>query len=201
MVLGLIAGPGYFFYCSSSGSPVEKVTVFSQDVNELKVGNATLRSETHAKWNSPITLKLTPEMNPLSLNATVQYLQPTTGGIKRAPYRVAFKKEGETLWEKQFSASAQANKKKPIAVNNVLLPQSSISITFFSVEAPGFYTLQIQQNGKPNLAVSNLDLEIRRNVILPNMKIVLSGALFIILSIFGFIFSGKKKDDAQAPRS
>jgi hypothetical protein len=201
LLLGLIAGPGYFFYCSSfSGSSLDQISVFSQDVSSLKLGNVTLQSSgSNARWNSPVTIELTPEMNPISVNAKIQYMKPASGGMKRTGYRAELKKDEKKLWEETFTVSAKKEKKdeKSISIGGAMLPKMTIPIKSFSIEESGQYTLSIQQKGEHDIAVANLDVGLRRNVILPNMKIVISGGIALILAVLGFILTRKQQRTSQ----
>ncbi len=201
LLLGVAIGPGYFFYCTSfSGSSLDRITVFTQDVSSLELGGLTLQSSgSNAKWNSPVTLELTPEMNPLSVNATIRYMKPATGGMKKTRYRAEFAKDKKMLWEKSFSVSAKKEKKdkSTIKIGSAMLPKVTLPVKSFSVEESGQYTLRIQQKGEHDIAVANLDLDFRRNVILPNMKILIAGGIALLLAVLGFILTGKRRRTAN----
>ena len=196
LLLGILAGPGYFLYCSVfSGSSLDRITVFTQDVSSLKLGNVTLKSSgSNAKWNSPATLELSPEMNPISMNAHIRYMKPSSGGMKRTEYRVELIKNKKTLWEEMFSVSASKEKKdkKTIHIGSAMLPKTTLLIKSFSIEESGQYQLRIKQKGKSDIAVAQLDMVLRRNVIVPNMKIVIAGGIALLLAITGFILTRKK---------
>lgn len=201
LLLGIIAGPGYFFYCSSfSGSSLDRITVFTQDVSSLKLGNVSMQSSgSNAKWNSPVILELTPEMNPISVNAKIRYMKPVSGGMKRTGYRAEFTKDNQKVWEESFSVSAKKEAKrdqKTIRIGDAMLPKMTIPIQSFSIQEAGQYSLSIKQKGDHDIAVANLDVDLRRNVILPNMKIVISGGIALLLAITGFILTKKKIEPA-----
>ena len=199
LLIGLVAGPGYYFYCTSfSGSPLEQVTVFSQDASSLKLGDMTVqRSGSNAKWNSPVTLELAPEMNPISVDAKIQYMKPASGGTKRTQYAAKLSGNGKTLWEKTFSVSAKMDQKdgNTVKIDKVMIPKLTTSIKRFSIEEPGSYTLDIEQKGEHDLAVAKLDLDLRKNVIVPNMKVVMAGGISLLLAIAGFVLPKNKKDE------
>jgi hypothetical protein len=197
LLLGIIAAPGYFFYCSSfSGSSLDKITVFTQDVSSLKLGNMTMQSSgSNAKWNSPVTLELTPEMNPISVNAKIRYMKPASGGMKRTRYTAELTKDEQKLWEESFSVSAKREKKdeSTVKISSAMLPKVTTPIKSFSVEESGQYTLHIEQKGEHDIAVAKLDMALRRNVIVPNMKIVMAGGIALLLAITGLILTKNKK--------
>ena len=198
LLLGIIAAPGYYFYCSSfSGSSLDRITVFSQDVSSLKLGNVTMQSSgSNAKWNSPVILELTPEMNPISVNAKIRYMKPVSGGMKRTGYRAEFTKDDQKVWEESFSVSAKKEKKdqKTISIGDAMLPKMTIPIKSFSIQDSGRYSLSIKQKGDHDIAVANLDVDLRRNVIIPNMTIVICGGITLLLAVAGLILTNKRSN-------
>ena len=198
LLWGIIAAPGYYLYCSLfSGSSLERVTAFTQDVSSLGFGTMTIQSSgSNAKWNSPITLELTPEMNPISVTAHIRYMKPVSGAIgvkKRTEYRAELTKGNQELWNERFSVSSKRENKdkKGISIGAAMLPKTTTPIKSFSIEKSGQYSLSIKQKGDRDIAVANLDVDLRRNVILPNMKIVISGGIALLLAIAGFTLTRK----------
>ncbi len=152
-------------------------------------------SGSNAKWNSPVTLELTPEMNPISVNAKIRYMKPVSGGMKRTRYTAELTNNKKKLWEESFSVSAKREKKDESTskISSAMLPKVTTSIKLFSIEESGQYTLNIEQKGEHDIAVAKLDMALRRNVIVPNMKIVMAGGIALILAIIGFILTKNKK--------
>lgn len=73
-----------------------------------------------------------------------------------------------------------------------MLSKMTTPIKLFSIEESGQYTLRIEQKGEHDIAVAKLDMALRRNVIVPNMKIVMAGGIALLLAITGFILTRKK---------
>lgn len=197
LLVGIVLAPGYYFYCAAfSGAALEQITVFTQDVSSLKLGNMTTQSSgSNAKWNSPVTLELTPEMNPISVSAKIRYMKPASRGMKRTRYTAELTNDEGNLWEESFSVSAKRKKKDESTVNSssAMLPSATTPIRSFSVEESGQYTLHVEQNGEHDIAVAKLEMALRRNVIVPNLKIVMAGGIALVLAITGFVLTKKQK--------
>lgn len=197
LLLGIIAGPGYFLYCAIlSGSQLDRVNVFSQDVNSVSVGSVTVQSSgANAHWSTPVPLELTPEMNPMSVKAVVRYMPPAGAARKRAGYRAALVKDGLSVWEKTFSVTAKKEKKEEgtVKIGAGPLPKVTVAVKTFSIEESGTYLLDVQREGEHELAVAVLDMDIRRNVIIPNTVVVASGGGSLLLGMVGLIALGKKR--------
>lgn len=195
LILGLVAGPGYFFYCTScSGSELSRSNVFSQDVSSLSAGGLTVQSSgSNAQWNTPVSLELTPEMNPLSVQAVVHYLKPAGAGRHRAEYRVALAKDRNPVWSKNISMSAKVEKKDEKAISIGGLPKTTVHVKTFSVEEAGHYTLDLREGEDHKLIVATLDVVLRRNVMIPNKGILIAGGIGLFLGAVGLVISGKRR--------
>ncbi len=200
LLLGLVAGPAYFFYCISfSGSQLDRVTVFSQDVSSFSAGGLTVQSSgENAQWSSPVVLELKPEMNPLTVQAIARYLQPAGARRKQAEYRVELAKGEETVWANTVSISARKEKKeeKTIKLGIANLPKTTLHIKTFSVDEAGPYTLDVRKGADDDLAVATLELAVRRNVLIPNRTTLIAGGMAFVLGIAGLIFSGRRRSQS-----
>jgi len=196
-VLGLIAVPGYFFYCTSfSGSELERIAVFSQDVTSLSAGGVTVQSSgANAQWNSPVKLELTPDMNPISVQAIVRYMKPVRAGRHRAEYRFALARDETAVWSKMFSVSAkkETQDKKSVQIGAMKLPKTTVHVTTFSVEEGGQYTLDVRTGDDHDLTVANLDIALRRNVLIASKYVLIAGGIALLLGVAGLVVSGKRR--------
>lgn len=197
LLAGILAGPGYFFYCTSfSGKSLERVTVFSQDVSSFSAGGVTVQSSgANAQWNTPVSFELTPEMNPISVKAVIRYMKPASAMRKRTEYKAELAEGKKTVWARTFSISSKKEKEddKTIKIGDSMLAKTTIPIKTFSVEKAGPYTLNLQNAGEHGLAVANLDVALRRNVMIPNMVILLSGGMALLLGVAGLVTFGKRR--------
>jgi len=65
---------------------------------------------------------------------------------------------------------------------------STIAINTFDVQ----YSLSMKSTAYSKIKVNNIDLNVRKNVISPDMTIIILGVIIFIVSVIGFILIGKK---------
>ena len=204
MIIGCFAGPGYFIYSKFySGSSYKTITMMTQKVQHAKVGHLQVHKTTNKQWNSPVSLDLAPSMNPITVTASVQYLKPQDKVRRANRYNIKLMKGEKPVWEDDFSVSYHKKKKKDGPENLAAATQkfatTNISVRTFSVKESGSYTLEISQNQDSSireLVVDSLDIEIRQNVLVTNVNIVIAGFLALLVGVLGFFMTGKKEEQA-----
>ena len=194
---GLVMGFGYLFYCQfASGSSMGEYLLFEQDVTRIAVGRASVGSTSGAKWSTPVTISLGPEMNPVAFNITGKVLEPVRSIRKEARYTTLFSLGSEVIWQEDFRISKKrgknAKEKKSISIKSVGTGLSSTSqqLRTFSVEDKGEYTFDISHKGG-DLEVTSLLLKVRRNVMIANKSIYIPGFVMFVAGIIGLVVSGK----------
>lgn len=204
LLAGVVLAPGYFFYCSFfSGKSLAKQSVFSQDVSRIGFGGLAITSKSDSKWNSPATFELSPEMNPISISAKIQYLKPKhIVGIRATnSYSGQLKLGVQDIWQSRFSLNVDDDDENDdgISVGGILKPVSVSHIKTFSVEEGGAYDLHVESASDPDIAVADIEIRVRRNVLIPNLKVVLGGVVSLVLSIVGLVVSAinGKADSTQ----
>jgi hypothetical protein len=198
-LVGLMMGFGYLFYCQfASGSGMGEYPLFEQDITRIAVGGASVGSTSAAKWSTPVTISLEPEMNPVAFNITGRVLEPLRSIRKEARYTTSFSRDGEVIWQENFRISKKRGKntkdKKPISIKSVGTGLSSMSqhLKTFSVADKGEYTFDLSHEGG-DLEVTSLLLKVRRNVMIANKSIYFPGFVMFVAGIIGLIVSGKMK--------
>ncbi len=196
---GLVMGFGYLFYCQfASGSSMGEYPLFEQDVTRIAVGRASVGSTSGAKWSTPVTISLGPEMNPVAFNITGKVLEPLRSIRKEARYTTSFSLGSEVIWQEDFRISKKrgksAKEKKSISIKSVGTGLSSTSqqLRTFSVEDKGEYTFDISHKGG-DLEVASLLLKVRRNVMIANKSIYIPGFVMFAAGVIGLVVSGKMK--------
>jgi len=194
---GLVMGFGYLFYCQfASGSSMGEYLLFEQDVTRIAVGRASVGSTSGAKWSTPVTISLGPEMNPVAFNIIGKVLEPVRSIRKEARYTALFSLGSEVIWQEDFRISKKrgksAKEKKSISIKSVGTGLSSTSqqLRTFSVEDKGEYTFDISHKGG-DLEVASLLLKVRRNVMIANKSIYIPGFVMFAAGIIGLVVSGK----------
>ena len=196
---GLVMGFGYLFYCQfASGSSMGEYPLFEQDVTRIAVGRVSVGGTSAAKWSTPVTISLGPEMNPVAFNITGKVLEPLRSTRKEARYTTSFSLASEVIWQEDFRITKKKEKstknKKSISIKSVGAGLSSTSrqLRTFSVENKGEYTFDISHKGG-DLQVASLLLKVRRNVIIANKSIYIPGFVMFAAGIIGLVVSGKMK--------
>jgi len=196
---GLVMGFGYLFYCQfASGSSMGEYPLFEQDVTRIAVGRVSVGGTSAAKWSTPVTISLGPEMNPVAFNITGKVLEPLTSTRKEARYTTSFSLASDVIWQEDFRITKKKEKstknKKSISIKSVGAGLSSTSrqLRTFSVENKGEYTFDISHKGG-DLQVASLLLKVRRNVIIANKSIYIPGFVMFAAGIIGLVVSGKMK--------
>jgi hypothetical protein len=197
MLAGLVMGFGYLFYCQfASGSSMGEYPLFEQDITRIAVGRASVGSTSGAKWSTPVTISLGPEMNPVAFNIIGKVLEPVRSIRKEARYTTLFSLGSEVIWQEDFRISKKRGKstkdKKSISIKSVGTGLSSTSqqLRTFSVEDKGEYTFDISHKGG-DLEVASLLLKVRRNVMIANKSIYIPGFVMFAAGIIGLVVSGK----------
>jgi len=191
-LVGLVAAPGYYFYCTIlSGKSVGERTVFTQEVSQVSFGGFTQSSNSGANWNSPAKFELSPEMNPISVIAKFKYLKPRhmVGLSESNNYLGRLSINDQEIWSEDFALDVRRDKNSDSGVlaNSLVLPTSIELIKTFTINESGSYDLSVKETGKTEIAVADIEMSVRRNVLIPNMKIVIGGTVALLSSIVGFV--------------
>ncbi|MHC4657648.1 MAG: hypothetical protein ACYS83_00530 [Planctomycetota bacterium] len=112
VVAGVVLGFGYLLYCTLlSGSSAGEFAIFEQDVKSIGVGGFKATSTENAKWETPLTVQLSPDMNPVAFSIAAKTVK-TTGIRKQARYANQLKLADKLVWEKTLRLSERGEKKK-----------------------------------------------------------------------------------------
>ncbi len=196
-VTGILLGPVYAIYCLSfSGSDVGSYQIFSQNVTRAGVGGLSVQSKGAFEWKPPVTVTLSPDMNPIRFLACVDYLPPlgTAGRLYQSNSYAARLDKGDTnIWKRTFTVSYHKPSKSSSSGMTLSYHSQRVNINTFVVQETGEYSFAAQQKGTPELDVSSVKLAIKRNVTQPNQTVVIIGFAILIVSIIGFAIVLKKK--------
>jgi hypothetical protein len=167
---GLIAGPGYYLYC----------TQFSGK----QVGKFELSRSAQAGKFSSVEVELDPSMNPVGMGWSGQV----------AP-EIMF---GHSIWN-SYKATLYLGERRIMADDFSLslgekdrsVEWKWVSLGSASVPATGRYRLGVEELAKPQFRVSGMQIEFRRNVLPPNIAIAISGsgvaiAGFLLIFVVGW---------------
>jgi|GEM_PF-3174324 len=183
-ISGLLLGPGHIIYCLffSGASAAEHPYVPGQEV----------------------TFSISPEQNPLRLNANFVSVPPRVVGRvnRRTEYEGELRGADGTLWRERFdvSYSRQKGRTKTSQVKAGL--SSTKNIRLFSVEQAGDYTFVAKQEGERSLTVRQITLELRQNVAVVNTPVAVLGCALtlgaFVSVILGAGFRGRRREERGA---
>lgn len=210
LLVGLLVGPGYWVYCGKfSGSEVMEQRVYEWRREGVSIGTGSMSlsvgGKGQEKWNVPMSVKLDSTMNPVSFNASVKYYDPKSRrGVRRSSsYSYVLKNGDRTVWNNTSNHSLNRSSTSNSNGNNTtgsLVTDFSVLQTF-EVEQDGEYVLDVSKVGgdvqRSVMEIDAIDVEVRRNVVLANMKIVIGGVVILVLSFIGLMIMGKKKNGVK----
>jgi hypothetical protein len=192
LVAGSIMGPGYYVYSVYfSGSSRGKVIVYSQDIEKFNTGSVRLYSTSNSKWNTPIKLSVNPDMNPVSLIVEATYLRPLISTRQhRLNYNAILKNKNRTVWNESLSIKPSKRNK----VDNSMFIASTPTgyyhkkLLTFEASETGEYFFDLRRDGASKTKVKKITLDIRQNVIQPNLYVATTGMILFMISIASLLF-------------
>ena len=175
---GLLLGPGHIVYCLyfSGASAAEHLWTPGEEV----------------------TFSLSPEQNPLRLNAHFVAVPPRGVGksSRRTNYEGELRGPRGTLWSAPFGVSYTREKGAATKAQFEDGLSSTTNIQLFSVDQAGEYTFVAQQSGERRLNVRSITLELRENVAEVNTAIAGTGCALAVIAfvsvVFGAGFRGRR---------
>lgn len=194
MVAGLITGPGYYLYCIFfSGQQVGKFLI-SERASTWHLPGGIAMSFGGTGGYKPFSVDLEPQMNPVRLNwhALVNDDAFVIKTIKENRYIASLYLDQQRL----LRESIHISRRDKVGAKGEGEKDEWQSIGTLNVPRAGQYHFVLEESTKPALRVSGFEIEVRRNVILPDMKIVWSGTALLVvafISIFVALIRHFKK--------
>jgi hypothetical protein len=195
---GAVVGPGYLLYCTHlSGSSAAEHELFSLDTSPVAVRGVTRRV---VKGENdpipPVTLSLSPDMNPIGIGVAGRYIRPLAG-TSRNKYSIALSRNNDQKWERTIMVQADSGGKQDrkhslgdIKVAKMGLDSFSFHVKSFPVTEEGKYTLLVKRVGQPSLHVADMKVTVRRNVVMANKSVVLCGSTALAIGLAGLVIIG-----------
>jgi hypothetical protein len=185
ILVGLMLGPGYYAWAAffSGGKVAEhrlgekgaRWTLPSGDVMRFSNANAF----------KPVELELDPAMNTVGLALVFEVVgdvrvEPVRGNAYQALLLAA----GAPLVEKQVAISRGANPG----------PDQLWSELVATVDVPsaGTYTFVLAETKPPELPLTGISLQVRRNVVRARMEVVWSGVALLVAGVVAFFFATRR---------
>jgi hypothetical protein len=194
VVAGVVLGFGYLSYCVFlSGSSAGQFAIFEQDVKSAGVGRLEATIAKNAKWETPVTVHLEPDMNPIAFNIAAKTVRAGTVR-KEARYQTQLTLGEKLIWEKELrlvrKRESKKGKKKTISIGG--LSHSNTGVKTFSVTEAGDYQFDVEAKGG-KLVVAELALKVRKNVAVPRKAIFIPGLALFVIGVAGLVLQSKKR--------
>jgi hypothetical protein len=185
ILAGLLLGPGYFAWAAffSGGKVAEhrlgekgaRWTLPSGDVMRFSNANAF----------KPVELQLDPAMNTVGLALVFEVVgdvrvEPVRGNA----YQALLLADGTPLVEKRVAISRGTNPG----------PDQRWSELVATIDVPsaGTYTFVLEETEPPELPLTGISLQVRRNVVRVRMEVVWAGVALLVAGIVAF-FVGTRR--------
>jgi len=177
LIVGLALAPGYLLLCGSgSGVRVSTHNITCQSLDPNSAENIQTTS-----------LELSPSMNPLGINLVMTTPFRDYSAAEAGQFHARLSKDGITLWDSLFYL-ANAQKKEAISGTSFLFRAKT-----FSVSDSGVYEFSLHRRQAMD-GINSVQLEVRKNVAMPNRYIVGLGILILAGVIIWAILPSKHHD-------
>jgi len=191
MLVGLILCPAYLIYSMSfSGTEVASLKFIDQDIETFSIGGFSSRSTGQDRSKKSHRLSLEPSMNPIRLVAKAVYIPRRSAPISASSRFELSVYNGNTLIEKGAFRISQSSDDSDSSNNSRV--HTSQSIKVINVSQSHDYEMRLKRLSEQDVSVSELSVEVRRNVTLVDTKIWGTGLGLILVSIIGFFLSRNK---------
>lgn len=149
--------------------------------------------------DQPVTVPLSPDMNPIRFNASMQHEQSRSITTENSRFDGTLSLADKEIWTETFSASSKRdkkNRKTGITIGGERMTSATTTVHSFDVTESGDYQFVVHQT-RDDLRVEDISIVVRRNVRQVNVASCVAGFAMLLLGIGGGIFAmvkaGKRK--------
>ena len=153
--------------------------------------------------DSPMTVALTPEMNPIQINGTIEFQSPSDDAAPNSFECVLSDPSGKKLWKETFHATVKRrhNKRGLEAQSENGSQQSEVEIKEFDVVASGAHKIHVAGVKGTTLENGSMKLDVRRNVRATNLTTAIAGFAMLAIGFLGTCWAcSQKVTGAVQPR-
>lgn len=186
---GVLLAPAYYFYCTQfSGEQLGKFEV-SGRAGIWTLSDGSSQRFPGGRATRPFSVDLDPAMNPVGFNwhgrvsGTVMHRQEYN------EYRAWLFFAGRPVMQESLSVSRD---EKDSGTSRTWK-----SIGRVAVAQQGRYDFVLEELREPRFSVTGVQIEVRRNVLVPSTPVVICGAVLLaagFVLIFVVLFRGKRED-------
>jgi hypothetical protein len=178
IVLGTLFGPVYYAYCVYLSGKTVQTHVLSERAERWTLPDGSIQRTRSGLAFKPLALALDPAMNKVQLRFTFHAAQAPGGQPGTNEYGVSLTFLDTPLLEHTLRVELRAGQPARAALPPV------------DITAPGEYAFLLQEVGKPAVPVTQVDLELRRDVEAPNALVVSMGVVLVAAGL-GWIAYGQ----------
>lgn len=167
ILAGLVAGPGYYLYARYfTGALVAEHLL-------------AVLADAQVARHSP-AVRLEPDMSPVRFVLRVSAEHgPSHEGAPRNRYRALIQRDGATVAESDFELVSTT-------LESSVQEHAQVLATLAVAQA-GDYRLALEDTAQPQMRVTALRLEVRRNVHEPDKRVVWGGVALLALAVVRFL--------------
>ena len=193
-VAGMVLSFGYFIYAVTSGETVAQETVFRQDVVRTPTDTGKVfYAASETQRNSPMLVSLSTDMNPIRINAICSHSSGRPAGAE-AHFRAQLNHKDQTSWTKGFVVS---HDRSDIGSHT---NTSTIRVKDFQITETGDYSLDVTAvPADGQLLISKLDIDVRRNVLIVDSRIVIAGVALLVVWLVSYGLTSKHNNTWPSP--
>ena len=203
LLVGVLIGPAYLIWCVMwSGKSVGKFLVFEQDITAVEIsaggGTTGYKQTGQAAWHTPITVALSPDMNPIRITAHASYPEPTTR--RSSEYELTLSRGDQVVWQEPFSVSSSRDRDRDAGTISVGTShtRSSESLGVLSIAEPGAHTIDVKA-GTSDLDIAKLEIAVRCNVQQADKRLYIPGIVLAVVAVLGLLVTAPKKRTEASP--
>jgi hypothetical protein len=193
LVAGLLLSVGYPKYCSSiSGKELLKKKILTVDISRVNSSKLKLLRETSRHETNSISIRLNPSMNPIAFNVAGKFVRQRYNTMRKTvAYKATLSLAKAPLWEELFLISSERQSEEKIEKKGVELGKMGLvgfhyNPTTFTVAQDAEYILSIEPTRHPpELLITDMNVELRGNVIQTKRPVVVFGGVLAILGLIG----------------
>lgn len=168
IVLGVLFGPLYYAYCVFLSGKTAETHVLSERAERWTLPDGSIQRTRSGLAFKPLVLALDPEMNRVQFRFRFQAGEAPAGASGTNEYGVSVTFMDTPLVEQGLQVELRAGQAATAA-----LPPLEIT-------APGDYAFLLQEVGKPAVPVTQVDLQLRRDVEPVNPLLVSVGVALMV---------------------
>ena len=188
LVAGLLLGPGYYVYANVfSGALLAEQRVYERAADAAA-----------GLWTQPLSIELTPEMNPVAVVAQLRILPDAAPRRRTSRIGVTLQRGETPVWQETVSVlraetDSRSESRSEGEATGTTSTLENLAIRRFEVAEAGAYGLSAALLEPQEVTIGSITLQLRRNVRETNLPIVIGGSFCLLLGSFGLMMAARRR--------